>query len=134
MKAASAELDYESAARYRDQLGAMNTAMSKNAVVLSEDIDTDFFGIAHDELAAAVQQFIVRGGRIRGTKSWVVDKELDVELPELVETVIHNAYTADDAPPREVVVPVLPEDAGRTRAVAGRTACRWRSKSQQKCR
>jgi excinuclease ABC subunit C len=111
MKAASTELDYESAARYRDQLGAMQTAMSKNAVVLSEDIDTDFFGIAHDELAAAVQQFIVRGGRIRGVKSWVVDKELDVELPELVETVLQNAYSAEDLPPREVVVPVLPEDA-----------------------
>jgi excinuclease ABC subunit C len=111
MKAASAELDYEAAARYRDQLGAMNTAMSKNAVVLSEDIDTDFFGIAHDELAAAVQQFIVRGGRIRGVKGWVVDKELDVGLPELVETVLQNAYGGEDAPPREVVVPVLPDDS-----------------------
>ena len=111
MKAASAEMDYEAAARYRDQLGAMQTAMSKNAVVLSEDIDTDFFGIAHDELAAAVQQFIVRGGRIRGTKSWVVDKELDVSLPELVETVLQNAYSDVDLPPREVVVPVRPDDA-----------------------
>lgn len=108
MKSAAADFDYESAARYRDQLGAMNTALSKNAVVLGEDVDTDFFGIAHDELAAAVQQFIVRGGRIRGVKSWVVDKELDLELPELVETVIQNAY-ADTVPPREVVVPVLPE-------------------------
>jgi excinuclease ABC subunit C len=111
MRAASADMDYEAAARYRDQLGAMNNAMSRNVVVLSEDIDTDIFGIAHDELAAAVQQFIVRGGRIRGTKSWVVDKELDVELPELVETVLQNAYSAEDAPPREIVVPVIPEDA-----------------------
>jgi len=111
MKSASADQDYESAARYRDQLGAMQTAMSRNAVVLSEDIDTDFFGIAHDELAAAVQQFIVRGGRIRGTKSWVVDKELDVSLPELVETVLQNAYSGTDLPPREVVVPVVPDDA-----------------------
>jgi excinuclease ABC subunit C len=79
--------------------------------VLSEDIDTDFFGIAHDELAAAVQQFIVRGGRIRGVKSWVVDKELDVELPELVETVLQNAYSEQDLPPREIVVPVLPDDS-----------------------
>jgi excinuclease ABC subunit C len=111
MKAASAEMDYESAARYRDQLGAMNTALSKNAIVLADDIDTDFFGIAHDELAAAVQQFIVRGGRIRGVKSWVVDKELDLELPELVETVLQKAYNETDTPPREIVVPVLPEDS-----------------------
>ncbi|MCU1596508.1 MAG: excinuclease subunit [Glaciihabitans sp.] len=111
MKNASAEMDYESAARYRDQLGAMQTALSRNAIVLADDTDTDIFGIAHDELAAAVQQFIVRGGRIRGVKSWVVDKELDLELPELVETVLQNAYNETDTPPREVVVPVLPEDA-----------------------
>jgi excinuclease ABC subunit C len=111
MKTASADLDYEAAARYRDQLGAMQAALSKNAFVLGDDVDADFFGIAHDELAAAVQQFIVRGGRIRGVKSWVVDKELDVELGELVETVLQNAYSGDDVPPREVVVPKLPEDA-----------------------
>ena len=110
MKTASTEQDYEAAARYRDQLGAMQTALSRNAVVLADDVDTDFFGIAHDELAAAVQQFIVRGGRIRGVKSWVVDKELDLDLPELVETVLQNAYGDIDVPPREVVVPVLPED------------------------
>lgn len=109
MKDAAAAQEYESAARYRDQLVAMETAMSKNSVVLGEDVDADLFGIAHDELAAAVQQFIVRGGRIRGVRSWVVDKELDVELPELVETVLQNAYD-ESTPPREIVVPVLPDD------------------------
>jgi excinuclease ABC subunit C len=110
MQAAAAEFDYESAARYRDQLGAMDTALSKSAVVLADGIDADIFGIAHDELAAAVQQFIVRGGRIRGVRSWVVDKELDVDLPELVEIVLQNAYEDDMKPPREILVPVLPED------------------------
>lgn len=110
MKAAAAIQDYESAAKLRDQLGALETALSKNTVVLSEDVDADLFGIAHDELAAAVQQFSVRGGRIRGVRSWVVDKELDLELAELVETVVHNAYDELD-PPRLVVVPELPEDA-----------------------
>jgi len=110
MKAAAVVQDYESAAKFRDQLGALETALSKNTVVLSEDVDADIFGIAHDELAAAVQQFTVRGGRIRGVRSWVVDKELDLELDELVETVVHNAYDELD-PPRLVVVPKLPDDA-----------------------
>jgi excinuclease ABC subunit C len=109
MRAASDAQDYEAAARYRDQLGALQTALSKTSIVLSDEVDADLFGIAHDELAAAVQQFIVRGGRIRGVRSWVVDKELDVELPELVEIALQNAY-ADAEPPREVVVPALPDD------------------------
>ncbi|MCU1424780.1 MAG: excinuclease subunit [Microbacteriaceae bacterium] len=110
MTAASLEMDYESAARYRDQLAALEGVLSKSSVVLRDEVDADIFGIAHDELAAAVQQFIVRGGRIRGVRSWVVDKELDLELPELVETVLQNAYD-DQEPPREILVPALPEDA-----------------------
>ncbi|WP_309620049.1 excinuclease ABC subunit UvrC, partial [Salinibacterium sp.] len=111
MRDASAALDYESAARFRDQIAAMETALAKNAVVLDDGVDADLFGIAHDELAAAVQQFIVRGGRIRGVRGWVVDKELDVDLPDLVESVLQNAYE-DAVPPRDVFVPAIPDDVG----------------------
>jgi excinuclease ABC subunit C len=111
MQEASAALNFEEAARLRDAIGAMDAALSKSAVVLREEVDTDVFGIADDELAASVQQFIVRGGRIRGTRSWVVDKELDVPRGELVETVLRNAYDEDVYPPREVLVPELPDDA-----------------------
>ncbi len=109
MRDAAASQDYEAAARYRDQIAAMETALAKNAVVLDDGVDADLFGIAHDELAAAVQQFIVRGGRIRGVRGWVVDKELDVGLPELVESVLQNAYE-DAVPPRDIFVPEVPED------------------------
>jgi excinuclease ABC subunit C len=130
MMAASQEMDYESAARYRDQLAALEGVLSKSSVVLRDEVDADIFGIAHDELAAAVQQFIVRGGRIRGVRSWVVDKELDLELPELVDTVLQNAYD-DQEPPREVLVPALPDDAAELetwltakRQAAGRVSLR----------
>ena len=113
MKVASANLDYESAAKYRDQLTALETILAKNSVVLPDTVDGDIFGIAHDELAAAVQQFSVRGGRIRGVRSWVVDKELDLGLAELVETVIHNSYENELVPPRLVVVPTLPEETAQ---------------------
>ena len=130
MAAASAEMDYESAARFRDQLLALEGVLSKSSVVLNDEVDADIFGIAHDELAAAVQQFIVRGGRIRGVRGWVVDKELDVELPELVDTVMQNAYI-DQEPPREILVPALPEDTAalelfltERRSSAGKVALR----------
>lgn len=110
MKQAASTMDYESAARHRDAIQALEGVLGKSAVVLPEDVDADVFGIAHDELAAAVTQFIVRGGRVRGVRSWVVDKELDLSLGELVETVVQNAYDGPDAPPREILVPELPED------------------------
>jgi excinuclease ABC subunit C len=111
MRDAAQAQDYEAAARFRDNIQALNAVMEKTAVVLSDRVDADVFGIAHDELAAAVQQFIVRGGRIRGVRSWVVDKELDLELADLVETVLQNAYEDDSIPPHEVLVPELPDDA-----------------------
>ncbi|GAA1695475.1 excinuclease ABC subunit UvrC [Microcella alkalica] len=111
MAEAAAELDYEAAARYRDQIGALETALSKSTLVLADDVDADVFGIAYDELAAAVQLFIVRGGRIRGVRGWVVDTELDVTLAELVDSVLQNAYDGGEPPAREILVPAIPDDA-----------------------
>jgi excinuclease ABC subunit C len=110
MKAAAAVQDYETAARRRDQIQAAESFFEKSAVVLGESVDIDVFGIDHDELSAAVQMFIVRGGRVRGVRSWTVDKELDVPLGELVDSVVQNAYAVDIRPPGEVVVPELPDD------------------------
>ena len=111
MDAAARDLDYETAARVRDQISALETVLAKNAIVLTDDTDADVFGIAHDQLAAAVQMFIVRGGRIRGVRGWVVDTELDVTLAELVDSVLQNAYDDTVVPAREVIVPVVPDDA-----------------------
>jgi len=110
MATASEELDFERAAVLRDRIQALETVLNKSAVVLPGAADTDVFGIAHDGLSAAVQQFTVRGGRVRGVRSWVVDTELDVSLGELVESVIETAYDRRE-PPRELVVPTRPDGA-----------------------
>ncbi|GAA1061346.1 excinuclease ABC subunit UvrC [Agromyces bracchium] len=111
MRAAAAVQDYETAARRRDELQAAESFFEKSAVVLREHVDVDVFGIDHDELAAAVHLFMVRGGRIRGVRSWTVDTELDMSLGDLVDSVVQNAYGDDIRPPAEVVVPALPDDA-----------------------
>jgi len=113
MREASAALDYESAALYRDRLQAIDAVLSRSSLVLAEDTDADLFGIAEDELSAAVQHFVVRGGRVRGVRATTIDKELDISGAELVDQVIQRTY--GDAPPsdipRQVLVPSLPEDA-----------------------
>lgn len=112
MKEAAAAQDYESAARYRDRLQALEAVLEKSAVVLADSVDADLFGVEHDELSAAVQQFIVRGGRIRGVRSWTVDKELDLSTAELVDSILQRAYDGSATEvPKEVIVPELPEDA-----------------------
>ncbi len=110
MKAASHARDYEAAARYRDNRDALKAVLEKTSIVLPDSVDADVFGIAEDELAASVQMFSVRGGRVRGVQGWVVDKEIHVQTGELVENVVHNAYDSQFLPPREILVPTLPDD------------------------
>ena len=116
MEKASEAQNYELAARLRDNIGALETVLEKSTVVFSDLTDADLFGVAHDELAAAVSLFSVRGGRIRGVRSWVLDKEIEQPLEELVRQIILYAYTAGDgveppSVPKEILVPALPEDA-----------------------
>ncbi|MCT1986805.1 excinuclease ABC subunit UvrC [Dermacoccus abyssi] len=113
MKAASAELDFEQAARLRDDLGALEKVLQKSAIVFDDATDADVFGLVEDELEAAVQVFHVRGGRIRGQRGWVTDKasEAGVGTPELIERILLEVYgerEGKDDVPREVLVPVLP--------------------------
>ncbi len=113
MREASAAMDYEAAAVYRDRLVSIDAVLSKSALVLAADTDADLFGIAEDELSAAVQQFVVRGGRVRGVRATTIEKELDISGGDLVDQVLQRAY-GDAAPadiPRQVLVPALPDDA-----------------------
>ncbi|TFC57164.1 excinuclease ABC subunit UvrC [Cryobacterium sp. TMB1-7] len=124
MKDAALAQDYETAARRRDQVKALNAVLEKSAVVLRDNVDIDLFAIEQDELAAAVQLFIVRGGRIRGVRGWVVDKELDLSISELIDSIMQTAYTGDAVPPREIVLPELPDDADALEGWLGEIAHR----------
>ncbi|WP_313355144.1 excinuclease ABC subunit UvrC [Microbacterium sp.] len=111
MQAASAAMDYEAAARFRDKLTAIDAVLGKSALVLPSDEDADLFGIAEDELSAAVHHFVIRGGRVRGVRSLAVDKELDISRAELVDQILQRVYGDSSDIPRRVLVPTLPDDA-----------------------
>ena len=113
MRQAASTQEYERAARLRDDIGALNRAMEKNAVVLGDGTDADVVALAEDPLEVAVQIFTVRGGRIRGQRGWVADKVDDAGTGDLVERALLTLYDGDSTAgiPREVLVPTLPDDS-----------------------
>ena len=92
MRAAAGALDFEKAARLRDDAAALRKVIERNAVVLPDATDADVFGLVRDELTAAVQVFHVRGGRIRGQRGWVIDTPDDATDADLIERLIQQVY------------------------------------------
>lgn len=138
MNAAAEDLDFERAARLRDDIGALKRALEKQTVVFGDGTDADVVAFAADDLEAAVQVFHVRGGRVRGQRGWVVEQAAEPKSVEsttapeesgeqqLVEQFLTQFYgdqaelgdgTTDqdettNPVPKEVLVPVLPANAG----------------------
>lgn len=126
MQAAAENMEFEHAAKLRDDIEALRKAFERNAVVLSDSVDADLFAFHEDELEAAAQVFHVRSGRIRGQRGWIVERVEDLSAPEMVEQLLQQVYgesavtmasSPDDVDldhneiPRNVLVPVMPENA-----------------------
>ncbi|MGC5664786.1 excinuclease ABC subunit UvrC [Micromonospora sp. WMMD723] len=114
MTEASEQLEFERAARLRDDVAALRRAMEKQTVVLGDGTDADVVAFADDPLEAAVQVFHVRDGRVRGQRGWVVEKTEELTTGDLVHhfcTQVYGGEQGEADVPRELLVPELPVDA-----------------------
>jgi excinuclease ABC subunit C len=112
MHEAADALEFERAARLRDQLTSVRKVIERQQMVAAREEDIDAVGLVEDSLEASVQVFFVRKGRVVGRKGLVVDKVEDLSTAALVGRILEQLYggaPAEDVP-REVLVPVAPDD------------------------
>jgi excinuclease ABC subunit C len=112
MRAAAEALNFEAAARLRDQLASVRTAMERQQMVSASPADFDIAAFAEDDLEAAVQVFFVRRGRVVGRRGFVVDKVEALDTAGLAASFVQQLYAEQgDEVPREILLPVEPEGA-----------------------
>ncbi|MBW3588835.1 MAG: excinuclease ABC subunit UvrC [Actinobacteria bacterium] len=108
MTEASESLEFELAARIRDQISAVRKVIERQQMVWERKENVDVVAWHGDELEAAIQVFFVRGGRMVGRKGFIVDRVEDLSEDELLESFVENFYSEQNEVPKEVLVPVIP--------------------------
>ncbi len=110
MARAAEILDFEQAAKLRDQVQAIEHVMQRQKVFASDQVDQDVIAVVKDDRGAAIQMLYIRGGKLIGQRQFILDGASDAAAPEAVQQFVKQYYT--DAPdvPREILLPVEIEE------------------------
>lgn len=110
MGSAAEELDFEKAAKIRDQISAIDTLLQRQKVMSEGKVDQDVIAVVKDDRGAAIQMLYIRGGKLMGTRQFILDGANEVPPQEAVQEFVKQYYA--DAPdvPREILLPVEIEE------------------------
>lgn len=110
MNAASASMDYERAAEFRNYIAAVETISEKQRVVIGRKNDIDIVLLSEGMSGAHAVLFTVRDGKLSGRESFFLGDADGVPRSELLAEFIKQYYHANVVIPKEVLVAELPED------------------------
>lgn len=108
MLAASDRLEYERAARIRDQVRDVRRAVARQEVVTDRPEEFDLIATEGDDLEVSVQVLKIRSGRIVGRLGSIIDKVEDVTPAQIMATVLRDLYDESSPPPRLILMEALP--------------------------
>ena len=123
MKRASDRMDYEHAGITRDKIKAIERTMESQKMAAFARTDLDLLGLARRDNQAAVQLFVIRGGKALGRDVYLLDTPRDSTDEDVVSGFLLQYYAQASSVPPEVAVPVpLPDAADLERFLSDRRA------------
>lgn len=108
MKNAAKKLEFEEAARLRDQVIALERSLERQAIATTDAIDQDVFGLYREADRITIYALYVRGGRITGGRAHHFSSEFPDD--ELVASFVNQYYADENFVPAEVLLPFAPNE------------------------
>lgn len=106
MKEASKNFEFESAAKYRDQINSFKHILEKQKVVSTTLIDQDIIALARGIDEVCVQIFFVRTGKIIGREHFILIETDDKNMDEILSSFMKQFYLGSAYVPKEILVEV----------------------------
>ncbi|MFC1959566.1 excinuclease ABC subunit UvrC [Chloroflexota bacterium] len=110
MATAAENLKFEQAARFRDQIRAINSLIESRKVINVGGPDQDAIGFASENGNAVVQVFFIRQGKLIGRESFPMANVLEEDQAAVVESFIQQFYDRAAFVPPEIMLPVAVEN------------------------
>ena len=110
MREASEREEFELAARYRDQIQALERSVERQKVVSGDALDRDVFGVWADEGGLDVAVLIVRKGKMVASEPYHF-AQVRVPTEEALGSLLTQFYSTGRPVPKEVLLPFAPETA-----------------------
>ena len=113
MEIASSREEFERASKIRDSISAIERAQESTDAALPESLTADIVAIHRDGAHAAGSIFIIRGGSIKGSRSWIVDQSKSLEGDDELSALFFSIYSqsAQHEIPAEILVNELSQEA-----------------------
>lgn len=119
MEAAAGELEFERAARLRDQIRAVRRTVERQAAVLPGGGDLDAIGLAAVAGGLALGIVFVRAGAVNDGRTFHWPGLEMEDAPELLASFLAQFYQNQASPPPRIVLPWLPPDSEDEEVAAG---------------
>lgn len=101
---ASENLDFESAAKYRDQMNSLNTILEKQKIVSPNLVDQDVIGMAKGVDEVCIQVFFIRTGKVVGREHFILSDTFNEERKEILSSFIKQFYLGTAYVPKEIFI------------------------------